>query len=313
MNSYPSDKELLELVAFHGNMNATARYLGIPPTTLRSHMSKQGLNNQAKQLNTQTLDPGSSPGSLSLEAAEIPVIRRRYDADKHYVYPLGDVHLGAREHKAEQWEEWLGYIFDHKETSMLGTGDFLNTALKDSVSDIYSETLNPRDGRKLLVNQLRPLAEDGRIDVIIRGNHEERITKATGDCPIEVVSEVLDIPYAPAAVLLVYEIGDQEYTVFLRHGTGNGQSVAAAEKSAVVIHADVYVTGHTHAQFAKTDEVFVLAEDGKSTVRKRRYYVSAGSFMGLEQYAAVRGYKATRIGAPRIFFDGTRHDVHVSL
>jgi hypothetical protein len=73
------------------------------------------------------------------------------------------------------------------------------------------------------------------------------------------------------------------------------------------------VTGHTHAQFAKTDEVFALSEDGKSTVRRRRYFVSAGSFMGLEKYAAQRGYKATRIGAPRIFLDGTRHDIHVSL
>ena len=302
-HTYPPN--LGELYAKAGSVKALAEQLGMPRTTVSSELSRQNL------LSAQT--PATAPGSFSLEAAEIPVIRRKYDTDKHYVYPLGDVHLGAKEHKGEAWQEWLDYLTAHKDTSMVGVGDFLNTAIKDSVSDVYDETLSVPKAQRLLRQQLDPLAKEDRIDVLIPGNHEDRVTKSTGICPIEDVADFLGVPYAAAAVLLVYEIGEIEYRVFLRHGTGNGQSVAAAEKSAQVILADVYITGHTHAQFVKTDEFFDLSADGLSTVRHRRYYLSAGSFMGLEKYAAQRGYKATRIGAPRLLLMGDRKDVHASL
>ncbi len=34
---------------------------------------------------------------------------------------------------------------------------------------------------------------------------------------------------------------------------------------------------------------------------------------GSEKYAAVRGYSPGRLGAPRIFLDGRRRDLHISL
>jgi hypothetical protein len=41
--------------------------------------------------------------------------------------------------------------------------------------------------------------------------------------------------------------------------------------------------------------------------------VTSGAFLGYEKYAAVRGYQAGHMGAPRISLDGRRHDFHVSL
>jgi hypothetical protein len=47
--------------------------------------------------------------------------------------------------------------------------------------------------------------------------------------------------------------------------------------------------------------------------RRHRYFTSSGSFLALERYAAQRGYAPTRLGAPRIFLDGTQRDVRVSV
>lgn len=252
--------------------------------------------------------------SSEVDASEIPVIRRDYSHLDHlYVYPLGDVHLGAAAHRADRWAEWLDYLQKNKNTSMLGTGDFLNAAIVGAKSDVYEEKGTVGTTKRLLRDQLRPLAEQGRLDVLTPGNHERRVSRAVGDCPILDVAEQLKVPYTPSACLLIYKVGKVKYRIYMRHGDGNGQSLAALGKSALVITADVYVTGHVHAQAATADEYFDLAPSGVRVIRKRRYYVSSGSFLGMEEYAAVRGYKPTRIGAPRIYLDGRTHDVHCSI
>jgi predicted phosphodiesterase len=167
------------------------------------------------------------------------------------------------------------------------------------------------DAKRHLRAELEPLAKTGRVDGMCPGNHEDRIYRAIGDCPIKDIAESLNVPYFRAAALFVYTVGDIEYEVYLRHGTGNGQSLASLAKSGAVIKADIYVTGHTHRQAVTADDYFV--RDGDKLVRTKRFYVSSGSFLGYENYAAARGYAPSRVGAPRIHLDGRRHDVHVSM
>ena len=240
---------------------------------------------------------------------EIPVIHRTYDAARWKVYPLGDVHIGAETHDAELWEKWREYIRKSRNASMLGTGDFLNTALKDSKSESYDEKTNLGQSKRLLVKQLEPIKK--RIDAMAPGNHEERAYRAVGDCPIQDVAERIGVPYYRAAAIIEYKIGSQEYRVYIRHGTGNGQSLATLEKSVHIIEADVYITAHTHKQAVTANDYYVVTNS--VTQRRHRYFVSSGSFLGMEPYALARGYPPSRLGAPRIELSGERHDVHISI
>lgn len=246
------------------------------------------------------------------EPTEIPVIYRDYShEDRHFVYPLGDVHLGARTHNSSVWTDWLDYLYGRPETSLLGTGDFLNSGIVGSKSEVYDETSTVGQAKRTLRRQLKALASEGRVDGLAPGNHEDRIYRAVGDCPILDVCDSLEVPYVEAAALFVYRVGDVEYTLYLRHGTGNGQSLVTLSKGSLVIDADIYVTGHTHRQALTADDYF--KREGDRVVRAKRYYISSGSFLGYEKYAAQRGYPPSTIGAPRIRLDGTRHDVSVSL
>jgi predicted phosphodiesterase len=214
-------------------------------------------------------------------------------------------------HQSKRWQEWVGYLVRNKKTSMLGIGDFLNSAIVGSKSDVYDETMTVGEAKRTLRGQLTPLAREGRLDLLMPGNHEQRVTRAVGDCPIEDVAEWLACPYAKSAAWVVYKVGDVEYDFFVRHGTGNGQSMVTLKKGASTAAADVYVTGHVHNQTITADEQF--AREGDQVVRRRRYYVSSGSFLSAESYALERGYSPTRIGAPRLYLDGRRKDVHASL
>lgn len=305
MADLPRDGTLLGLARRFPTDTALAAHLGVARETLRDHIYR---------LNMREAITAAREHSDATMPDEIPIIRRDYSRlDKLALYPIGDIHLGALAHNGSMWEEWLHYLEDRGNASLLGTGDFLNAALKDSKSDVYDETMKVGDAKRLLRRQLEPLAKDGRIDGLAPGNHEERIHRATGDCPILDVCDSLCIPYIETAALLVYTVGDQEYEVYLRHGTGTGQGFAQLEKSRLVIRADVYITGHIHNQSARVGDQFEH-DRKRGTVERRKFLVvTSGAFLGYERYAAVRGYQAGHMGAPRIYLDGRRHDFHVSL
>lgn len=258
---------------------------------------------------------GRDAPSMDLDPGEIPVIRRDYShLEKLHVFPLGDVHKGSANYQALKWREWCAYVAETDHASFLGTGDFLNVALKDSVSDVYTENLTVGDAKWELVDDLRPIADAGRLDLLLPGNHEGRITRATGDCPIRDVARALEVPYAPVSALLVYVVGDVEYEVAIRHGSGSGRAGAQAtrmERESQTIIADVYVSGHTHRQQILRGAVFQRIVD--KLVRRRQVYVSSGSFLSYEDYAARTGLPPADVGCPRIRLDGRRKDAHASV
>lgn len=291
-----------ELMEHHGiSRRAAAIEVGVPESTLRGWENEDGSP-------ALTSDPTN-------DYIEVPVIHRDYSSEStHYVYPLGDVHKGSLAYDHDRWQEWVGFIERRKDCSLLGTGDFLNAALKTSVSEVYDETQTVGSAKRALRSELRPLAD--RIDLLIPGNHEDRIYRAVGDCPIEDVADALGCPYARKVAFIVYRVGDVEYHVYVRHGSGGGGVGARAnrlEKQASALHADVYVSGHTHSQLIFPQEIFVYDPTTQKIVRKSRYFVSSGSFLRYEEYAAGAGYTPTKMGAPRIRLDGERFDVHVSI
>jgi predicted phosphodiesterase len=295
--------DLWAAVQEHGSKRAAARALGMAESTFRARLAGRP---------ALRVVPDGLSQDIGEQFTEVPVVVRDYShLDRLRVYPLGDVHKGAQSHQADRWREWISYLCERDDVSMIGTGDFLNAALKDSKSDSYEEMMPVGRAKRELRKELQPLADTGRLDILIPGNHEQRIHRAVGDCPIEDIADVLGCPYAKSAALLVYRVGDVEYEFFVRHGTGGGQSLNGLMKGAMMVDADVYVTGHIHQQAIRVDEHF--RREGDRVVRHKRVYCSSGSFLGLESYALERGYVPGRIGAPRLHLDGRRKDVHASL
>lgn len=303
------------------SVRAIARKYGVSDGAIRRHLNTR----EGQQVPHQTwpvVGPSMYEDRLVADPdrdIEIPVIHRDYtNMSKLNVYPLGDVHKGSKYHAETRWHEWLDYLSDTDGVSMLGTGDFFNAAIVGSKSDIYGEKLTVQQARHEITAELSPLARQGKLDLLMPGNHEDRIYRATGDDPVAVVSEVLGTNYTPDIALVVYHVGDQEYLVYVRHGTGNypakvGTQLNQLYEGALVIEADIHVSGHTHAQAVGTADQFRYNRETNRVERHAVKFMSSGSFLNYERYAAVKGYHPTRIGAPRIFLDGTRKDFHVSV
>lgn len=295
-----------ELIASGLSATQAARTLGL---------SESGLRGARKRGPSHDREHDPLEHDISEGYVEIPVIHRDYSHLPYLkVYPLGDVHKGAPAHDSDRWQQWVRYLAEHDDTSMIGTGDFLNSAIKGSVSETYDETGPVGEMKRELWRELEPVA--GRIDVLIPGNHEARIYRAVGDCPIRDVADFLRCPYAQNVCLLVYKVGRVEYQFYLRHGTGGGQVGARAgrlQKQAQTCLADVYVSGHTHQSLVFPEEIFQYDAVSGEVKRRRRYFVSSGSFLRYEGYAAGNAYAPTKIGAPRVTLSGESHDIHVSI
>jgi predicted phosphodiesterase len=263
-------------------------------------------------------DPGGHQDGLPENPTkqEITVFDRDYShLESLRVYPIGDLHIGGPEHASDQLDEWLQYLADAKNASMLNTGDNTNCAIKTSVSETYDERMSVGEAREMQTAKFKPLAEANKIDAVIDGNHEDRIYRATGDSPNAAVCQALGINYERATCVVRYTVGDQQYDVYLRHGTGGGRKIGSAinnlQDQENVIDADIYVSGHTHTQVAFVKDIFVPTDEGFD--RKKRLFVCSASFVGYEEYAKKAGYAPAHIGAPRLYLDGRRKDAHASV
>lgn len=285
---------------------AAAKQVGLAPRTL------------GYRLDTFVPSPENPDGLSEVPSpAEIPVFVRDYsDQPNHRIYPVGDLHMGAAEHQGDALDEWLSYICKTRHTSVLNTGDNFNCAIPGSVSDTHTEKLTVGEARKLGKQKFKRLADLNKLDLLADGNHEWRVYRATGDSPNSAISDDLGVNYTRSVCIVRYLVGDQTYEVFFRHGSGGGKKLGASvnnlQDQENIIDADIYVSGHTHTQVAFPKDIFVKGDDGEYE-RKKRLFVCSASFLAYEEYAANAGYVPAHIGAPRIFLDGQRHDMHASV
>lgn len=335
-----TDQWLAAVEAAGGQIAPAAKALGIPRTTLQDALQRDDSAWARVEAIRGQKRGGRSSDGLSEDPetilSEIPIFHLDYtDYASLHCYPLSDVHIGSSHFAEGVWDQWTDYLINTPGVSMMLNGDGLNAAIVSSVSDVYSEKLTTDEAVTLLEQKLQPFAEKGILDLISRGNHESRLWRSAALDPLAQLARYMGVPYTPHGAILVYHVGDQTYKAFVRHGTGNGAGTVGAqanqlERAARIVEADIYITGHTHTQLAFPRDVFRLNLEfgGEQTAikggraytvpgdrvdRHKMMFVSSGSFLAYEPYAAERGYPPAHIGAPRIFMDGRTKDVHASV
>ena len=66
------------------------------------------------------------------------------------IYPIADVHLGAAEHLESAWREFRTNILQDPNAYIVLAGDLINNATRSSVSNVFDETMRPREQKKLM-------------------------------------------------------------------------------------------------------------------------------------------------------------------
>lgn len=191
---------------------------------------------------------------------DLEIITKKFPGnDDITIIPISDVHLGAKEHKQREWELFCASVLKEPHTYITLGGDLLNNATRNSVSNIFEETMRPSEQKKLMAKMLEPLRD--RIICGVTGNHERRSGKDADDDPTYDIMCKLDIEhlYRENIAFVKIQIGRQEangqknptYKIAVLHGAGGGgqtgSSVNKNERFGYTIDGlDMLIVGHSH-------------------------------------------------------------------
>lgn len=257
---------------------------------------------------------------LSLEVIDLS--KTPYsDFDCLYLIPISDLHIGDPAFNEEKLRGYLEWVLERPNAFILLLGDILNTATKDSLSDIYKEKLKIPEACQRVWELFEPVQD--RVLGWIEGNHERRLYKQVGGYLGELICSRYKWRFFPESAFLKLRFGKQKngkpvaYIIYALHGWGGGRTSGAKinklEELGKICLADLYLIAHHHRLYFSQDIFFIPDTRNNSVIQSVRTFVATGCFRDYADYEVRCGLKAPRIGAPRIRLDATRKDIHVSF
>ena len=242
------------------------------------------------------------------------------------LYPISDVHLGASEHMEREWDDFCRKIEELPNAYIILGGDLINNATRNSVSNVFEETMRPREQKKLIAEMLMPIRD--RILCSVSGNHERRSGKDADDDPTYDIMCKLDLEhlYRENMAFVKLQIGNKEgngyknptYMLTVTHGAGGGMltggSVNRNERFGYVVDGmDCLIVGHTHKPFVTQPSKIKIDPFNNKVDIKPFKVVSSSSWLNYGGYAAQKMLLPSSHAPQTITLCGNRKDIKVTM
>lgn len=255
------------------------------------------------------------PGGENLDIIEV---RLPEDFETVEIYPLSDLHIGDPRVDKRLFREFLNHIMAEPNRFIIYNGDNMNNAIKSSVSNVYNEEMNPREQKKWLQYELKPVKD--RILVFVEGNHEGRTTKDVDQRVVEDIADYLDKGelYRENEAYIKLCFGKRRnsesqmcYTIYVTHGSGGGKRPGSAmnniELVALGTEADIYIMGHVHKKMAYKNAVRRPDLRNNNILEQERLFVVSSHWSEFGGYAARKMYNPSAKGSvPIKLYDGVK-------
>ena len=113
---------------------------------------------------------------------DLDLIVKHYEADTLHVYAIGDVHVGSPQFDEQAIKKKIRIIQEDPCAAVCICGDLGDYGLKNAKTNVYQATMQPRQQQEYIYELFLPIAD--KIAAAVPGNHEERITREVGTCPM---------------------------------------------------------------------------------------------------------------------------------
>lgn len=116
--------------------------------------------------------------------SDLDVIVKQYPAEwKHlHIYALGDIHVGAENFNEKAIKKKIEIIEQDPQGVVCLCGDLGDFGLKNSKTNVYKATMQPKEQQEYIYRLLLPIAD--KIAAAVPGNHEHRLVRETGIDPL---------------------------------------------------------------------------------------------------------------------------------
>ena len=248
-----------------------------------------------------------------------------------YIIPIGDIHIGDKAFKKEGRTKLLGYlnwVKEHPNSRVFLNGDIFNCASRISKTSPF-DVKHPENSSEF--EQAVALFEPYKSQIIgaTNGNHEARLIDMFDVSLLQIFCLHLGIPYCKWSAVVNLKVGktgrnthpwEENYWLYFHHTTGGGSTLGGKLNRIVKLNdiiegIDVYFGSHNHQLAVAPQDIYTPAPRSPEGFAKRRiWYVDCGSYLEWNDSYAEKGMMPpTKLGSPRVRFDSSSHDVHVSL
>lgn len=242
------------------------------------------------------------------------------------IIPVSDVHLGAAEHLWQEWETFRKRVEANPNTYIVLGGDLINNATRSSVSNVFEETIRPRDQKRMMASMLEPIRD--RILCAVTGNHERRSGKdADDDATYDILCKLdLEHLYRENMAFVKIQMGTQEangalnptYMLVVTHGAGagglTGSAVNKGERFGYVLDgADALIVGHTHKPFVTQPSKIHIDKHNNLISLRPFKVVCATSWLDYGGYAAAKMLLPSGHAPQVMHLCGKRKEITVTM
>ena len=172
---------------------------------------------------------------------------------KHFtLYPIGDWHFGSAQCNETFIKQVIDEVRADPDAFWVGMGDLMENAIVGSKSDVYTQTVPPKDQMEYIVELLTPIKEKGLF--MIGGNHEQRTHRLVGLIPEQYIGMQLGVPYKGFSCLANFQMRSKTpstFSCYFHHNYGGGYTKGGKVNRAeslrrIVPTADAIFSGHFH-------------------------------------------------------------------
>lgn len=244
------------------------------------------------------------------------------------IYPISDVHLGAAEHMTREWELFCQKIADEPDSYVILGGDLLNNATRSSVSNVFEETMRPREAKRIMTEMLKPLSP--KILCAVSGNHERRNRDVDDDITYDIMCK-LDIEnlYRENIAFVKLQFGEVEnrskrdgkknptYVLAVTHGSGGGMIGGVANRNSkfalCLDGVDALVVGHSHHPYVSQSSKIKVDPHNNNILVRPFKVVSMTSWLSWGGYAAAKMLPPTGFAPQALTLCGTHKEIRVEM
>lgn len=235
-----------------------------------------------------------------------------FDEDTIKVAIISDIHVGNAGFNKRAFLETIDEIADLDCSHVIINGDMIDAiSIQDSkrfnMMSIHPDFQDLETMEDIVIAEcdafidyLRPLQLLGMEFIILEGNHESAYKKYNGFSPYNYICRKLDAHKGGQSAFVRFEVGTQEYDVYIQHGTGGsgyteGYALNNISRLASIIDCDLYTIGHLHRM-----NITLMQAIGFDNNRSKWLGVS-GCFLdtiveGHENYFSNRAKSISHIG-----------------
>ncbi len=236
-----------------------------------------------------------------------------------YIVFLGDIHFGNKYYDSQSLDRSLRFVDkNRKRCRIVLMGDLMEVASKTSVGrSVYDESYPTQKQFEVAVETFKPYSD--LLDIVIEGNHEERIIR---DTSFEIIQEFCHRvdrfdAYGKFSGIVNYNLDtDLTYSVYTWHGATGGTKESSVINGLLSMRerciAHIYAMGHTHKLLSFNREVCVPQPHTEDPVIIKQMFVNTGTAVGDGGYGEQKGFALNSVGfgAVQIFADQRKQVFH---